>query len=257
MKNLLLFAVLGAAGVIDHLEAASSDDALGVLARFCLAAAGTYYLNDAVDVEADRLHPTKRFRPIAAGEIPLPLARALGAAGILGSVASGLRRQRHLAVVVAAYVITTTARGIWAIEAPGRARRGGRGGRLRPAGGGRRRWGGRRAHLQLAPLPVASFVAGSWWSVGCRAESTSWAPKPPPRGPRSACNSRDFAIQLQTISSSVVMVGYRLWCSRRLPSPRPPCRGSSCSSCPSPSPCCATRSSTPATAARPEEGRAG
>ena len=34
---------------------------------FCLAASGTYLFNDAVDVEADRRHPTKRYRPIAAG----------------------------------------------------------------------------------------------------------------------------------------------------------------------------------------------
>ncbi len=38
-------------------------------ASFCLAASATYVVNDLVDIEADRKHPTKRFRPLAAGEI--------------------------------------------------------------------------------------------------------------------------------------------------------------------------------------------
>ena len=37
---------------------------------FCLAASAIYLVNDARDVEADREHPTKRFRPIAAGVVP-------------------------------------------------------------------------------------------------------------------------------------------------------------------------------------------
>ncbi len=41
---------------------------------FCLAASSIYLVNDARDVEADRAHPTKRFRPIAAGVVPAWLA---------------------------------------------------------------------------------------------------------------------------------------------------------------------------------------
>ena len=41
---------------------------------FCMAASGIYFVNDAKDVESDRAHPTKRFRPIAAGLVPLPVA---------------------------------------------------------------------------------------------------------------------------------------------------------------------------------------
>lgn len=36
---------------------------------FCLAASGTYLVNDARDVRSDRLHPVKRHRPVAAGEL--------------------------------------------------------------------------------------------------------------------------------------------------------------------------------------------
>lgn len=53
----------------------------GVLARvlvtfvaFILLSGATYLVNDIRDVEADRAHPTKQFRPIPAGELPIPLA---------------------------------------------------------------------------------------------------------------------------------------------------------------------------------------
>ena len=49
---------------------------------FCLAASCIYLINDARDVEADRAHPTKRYRPIAAGVVPLSLA--YGLAVVLG-----------------------------------------------------------------------------------------------------------------------------------------------------------------------------
>src|ERR1700694_6050168 len=49
---------------------------------FCLAASSGYLITDARDVEADRAHPTKRFRPIAAGVVPEWLAYTL--AGVLG-----------------------------------------------------------------------------------------------------------------------------------------------------------------------------
>ena len=43
---------------------------------FCAASSAAYLVNDAADVEADRRHPTKRFRPIAAGVVPVDDAPA-------------------------------------------------------------------------------------------------------------------------------------------------------------------------------------
>lgn len=48
--------------------------------------AGIYILNDIVDLPFDRLHPTKRSRPVASGELPVPLAWLLA----LVLIASGL-----------------------------------------------------------------------------------------------------------------------------------------------------------------------
>jgi len=46
---------------------------LGILV-FSLVASVVYIINDIADAEADRQHPTKRERPIAAGKLPLPVA---------------------------------------------------------------------------------------------------------------------------------------------------------------------------------------
>ncbi len=110
-KNLLVFAAPAAAGVID--EAEPLADATIAFAAFCLAASGTYLLNDVADREADARHPTKRFRPIAAGVVPPRLATVVGILAILSGVAVGFVADWHVAVVVAIYVSVTTAYSYW------------------------------------------------------------------------------------------------------------------------------------------------
>jgi decaprenyl-phosphate phosphoribosyltransferase len=110
-KNVLVFAAPGAAGVL--WEGRHLLETLVAFAAFSLAASGTYYLNDAGDVEADRRHPKKRFRPIAAGEVPLSLARVVGPLLILAGIALSFAAQWELAVVVSCYVALTTAYTYW------------------------------------------------------------------------------------------------------------------------------------------------
>ncbi|BBY40330.1 decaprenyl-phosphate phosphoribosyltransferase [Mycobacterium mantenii] len=71
---------------------------------FCLAASSIYLVNDVRDVDADREHPTKRFRPIAAGVVPEWLAYTL--AVVLGAGSLGLAwwLTPDLAVVMAVYL---------------------------------------------------------------------------------------------------------------------------------------------------------
>ncbi|OFL99400.1 phosphoribose diphosphate--decaprenyl-phosphate phosphoribosyltransferase, partial [Corynebacterium sp. HMSC071F07] len=65
-----------------------------------------YLINDARDVEADRAHPTKRFRPIAAGVLPVGLAYAMAAVLIVGSIALSFLATAgpQLAIVMAVYI---------------------------------------------------------------------------------------------------------------------------------------------------------
>ncbi|HEX2996990.1 MAG TPA: decaprenyl-phosphate phosphoribosyltransferase [Anaerolineales bacterium] len=52
---------------------------------FCLVSSAVYLFNDIADVEADRNHPEKKYRPIASGQLPVRVA--LAAAGLLLFVA--------------------------------------------------------------------------------------------------------------------------------------------------------------------------
>ena len=67
IKNLIVFIPLFFAGGLP--EAAVFTNVLLSFFSFCLVASAVYVLNDLMDVENDRKHPTKRARPIAAGEI--------------------------------------------------------------------------------------------------------------------------------------------------------------------------------------------
>lgn len=70
---------------------------LGMFASFCLVSSAFYLFNDIRDREADRLHPAKRLRPIAAGLIT-PRAAAIVASClfVLGFIPSIVMLARHL-----------------------------------------------------------------------------------------------------------------------------------------------------------------
>ena len=105
-KNVLVFAAPVAAGSIDEWSVAR--DSIFAFVAFCLAASGTYLLNDARDVESDRLHPVKRNRPIASGVVSLPLAYGAGAVLIVAALAIGFATARNLGITLLAYLVLTT-----------------------------------------------------------------------------------------------------------------------------------------------------
>lgn len=53
---------------------------------FCALSSSIYIINDMLDVEKDRIHPFKRFRPLANNQIPIPLAAGLAAVLALASI---------------------------------------------------------------------------------------------------------------------------------------------------------------------------
>jgi len=106
MKNLLVLlapvAALGGTIQYDYREVAVK--VLIAFVAFSLAASTVYLVNDVRDVEADRQHPTKRFRPIAAGVVPVWLAYTV--AVVLGVAALGISwlASPNLVLVIAIYI---------------------------------------------------------------------------------------------------------------------------------------------------------
>ncbi len=117
LKNLLVFAAPGAAGALGHAHELLLT--LGAFGIFCLTASGTYFMNDAIDWEADRLHPTKRNRPMASGVVPVNLGMAIGASLMATGVGLAYALAgSHLAVVVGAYVAVNLAYNLWLRQEP-------------------------------------------------------------------------------------------------------------------------------------------
>ncbi|MFI6108246.1 decaprenyl-phosphate phosphoribosyltransferase [Streptomyces sp. NPDC051310] len=87
VKNVLVVAAPAAAG-----ELVSRHTALRlgiVFLLFTAAASAVYLINDARDADADRAHPVKCRRPVAAGEVPVPVAYGTGAVLAFGAVVAG------------------------------------------------------------------------------------------------------------------------------------------------------------------------
>ena len=77
-KNALVFAGIVFAARIDVWQ--KWVEALVVFAAYCAASSAAYLLNDLRDVEHDRRHPVKRYRPIARGELSERAAGSLAVA---------------------------------------------------------------------------------------------------------------------------------------------------------------------------------
>ncbi len=104
VKNVLVLAAPMAAGT-DTLTDSGRMGAVGIaFVAFCLVASSIYLINDALDVEADRQHPTKRFRPIAAGVVPRNLAFVLAVVLAAGAIGISFIANWQTAVTIAVYL---------------------------------------------------------------------------------------------------------------------------------------------------------
>ncbi len=83
--------------------------AAGAFLVFCVLSGATYLFNDILDLELDRLHPAKRLRPVASGQLPLPLARGACLLLALAALAASLALGRPFALAAFAYLALNVA----------------------------------------------------------------------------------------------------------------------------------------------------
>lgn len=102
-KNVFVFA-----GIVFDQQLFVLSSLFSVLAAFvllCTTASSIYILNDIADIDKDRIHPKKRFRPIPAGVLPLPLAKAAAIILPAASFIAAALFNRGLASVLLLYFV--------------------------------------------------------------------------------------------------------------------------------------------------------
>lgn len=111
IKNLVIFAGLIFDGQLNRL-----DPFLRVLAAvlvFCVVSGVTYTINDLLDIRADQMHPTKRFRPIASGRLNKQTALVLIVVLGLLAVAGAYLLSPYFALLCVAYTLLMLAYSKW------------------------------------------------------------------------------------------------------------------------------------------------
>jgi decaprenyl-phosphate phosphoribosyltransferase len=112
VKNALVIAAPGAAGALGH-DDVPVRATLACLA-FCLVSSAIYAVNDVRDRYEDRLHPRKRHRPVAAGELSPAAAVSMATGALLaGLVICGLIRPLLLVVAVSYIGLTLSYTFVW------------------------------------------------------------------------------------------------------------------------------------------------
>lgn len=94
-------------------EPAAVLDGIEAFLIFCALASGVYAWNDVVDATADRAHPVKRARPVAAGRIGVRQALAMGGVLLAGGVAAAFLLEPQFGVVAVAYLVLNVLYSRW------------------------------------------------------------------------------------------------------------------------------------------------
>ncbi len=175
---------------------------------FCAASSATYLLNDVRDREADRTHPGKRWRPIATGVVPVPLALSCGLVLAGAGLAVGFATTWQLGVVLVVYLAESVAYSLGAkrtsvvelgLVAMGFV--------LRAVAGGV----ASGLPLSVWFLMVISFGA-LFVAVGKRlAEFQQLGGDAPAHRAVLATYTRSFLESALTLSAAVTVTGYCLW----------------------------------------------
>ena len=106
-KNMLVMAplIFAGKGIDVHLV----TSAILCFFSFCTVSSSVYIVNDILDRQADMLHPRKCKRPIAAGEIPLPIAWGFAVVLAISGLALGFYVRHTLILVLFGYLALTAA----------------------------------------------------------------------------------------------------------------------------------------------------
>ena len=115
-KNAFIFAAIVFDGKLFHLP--DFLRTLAGFALFCLMSSTVYILNDLMDVEADRLHPTKKNRPIASGKLPVGLAFTVGVALVIVTLGLAALLAWQFALVLLVYLLLMMAYSKWLKHIP-------------------------------------------------------------------------------------------------------------------------------------------
>ncbi len=112
VKNLLVFVAPAAAGRLDN--AGTVGRSIAAFAIFVAVASGMYLVNDVLDAEADRVHPEKCNRPVAAGLVTIGQALSVGAVLVAaGLVSSWFTAGWRFTVVMGLYVLISACYSMW------------------------------------------------------------------------------------------------------------------------------------------------
>jgi 4-hydroxybenzoate polyprenyltransferase len=115
-KNIFIFAALVFDKQLLNVEAFLRTLAGFVL--FCLISSSVYIFNDLADVEADRQHPEKKNRPIAAGKLPVGVAWAAGVVLVIVSLSLAFLLAPSFAAVLFVYFLLNVAYSKWLKHVP-------------------------------------------------------------------------------------------------------------------------------------------
>ena len=104
LKNLLVYIPMLAGHVFSHVAVLH---ALAAFVAFCLCASSAYLLNDALDAGHDRLHKTKRHRPMAAGTLSLGSGRAASVLLAMAALGAAALQGAAFFMVLCGYFVST------------------------------------------------------------------------------------------------------------------------------------------------------
>ncbi|HEY5437327.1 MAG TPA: decaprenyl-phosphate phosphoribosyltransferase [Acidimicrobiales bacterium] len=113
VKNGLIVVAPAAAGVLTHADIIRHT--VAAFLAFCAVSSAMYIFNDLRDVEADRQHPTKRYRAIAGGQLPFAVAKAAATALLVVGFAIpfALWHPAPLLIVLGLYVVISVNYVVW------------------------------------------------------------------------------------------------------------------------------------------------